>query len=261
MAHYVRPEIRDLLEMMDLSEKEKLAAYLQEIIAAEKNVPPKTRIQEQWEEIRRLVKFLEFEPYIDDQWEIKEVWDLCDDIAGSDELRYEPWERRKEMLSYIIDGDYYSDYSLDEGMRKLFAALCSTPEEKRECADLAVRTGSEFVMSDTAKYYLECGMPEKYYRYLEERLGRDEDRYMEVIGYYRDTDPEKAAEIAERGLKKCDRQTELMIYLLQKAAEDGDVTKFGRLMSGAKRRRAVNYEIVLAALAEKYGSENPFLLE
>ena len=250
MARYNRPEIHDFLDMMDLSEKEALVECLQKSIAEEKSRPPKSQIQEQWDEIKRLVKYLQFEPYIDDQWEIEEIWDLCREIAASSELKDEPWSRRKEMLSYIIDGDYYGNISADEGMRDLFFALCFSPEEKRECADMAFRHGIGAVLSDAAKLYKECGLPEKYYEHLERLLGRDEKPYLELIGYYRYSDPEKAAAIAEAGLKKCDTQTELMLHLLQKAKQDGDEQRFSRLMQGARRRRAVDFDAVQTALME-----------
>lgn len=68
---------------------------------------------------------------------------------------------------------------------------------------------------------------------------------MELIEYYRDSDPGRAAQIAELGLKQCrDDQTDIIIFLMQYAQQTGDKEKFGKLMKGAKCRRAVDYSKV-----------------
>ena len=72
---------------------------------------------------------------------------------------------------------------------------------------------------------------------------------MELINYYRDKDPEKAVELAELGMKKCrDDQTDLVIFLIQRARENHDTAKEAKLLKSAKLRRAVDYSRVQKAL-------------
>ena len=70
-----------------------------------------------------------------------------------------------------------------------------------------------------------------------------------MIDYYKDRDTDKAVEIAELGLKKCkDDQTDLIIFLIQIARDNGDEKKEARLWTSAKLRRSVNLSKVEKAL-------------
>ena len=72
---------------------------------------------------------------------------------------------------------------------------------------------------------------------------------MEVIDYYKDSNPGKAVEIAEIGLKKCkNRQTDIIIFLIKNAMENGDAEREAKLIKSAKMRRSVNYAKVQEAL-------------
>lgn len=246
-----RPDIYNMLNTLTISEMEELVKYLQNKIAAEKSAPKKSYLEEQWIEIKRLIEVLKYEPYIDDQIEIEEIWNICDEMIKSGKLKKECWEVRKCVLKSIIGGEYYDYYGVSDPMRDLFNALMFTPAEKLECADIIFRIGSDYMKRDGAKIYKECGQQEKYISYVEQHLGDKVEPYMELIGYYQDKDRAKAVEIAELGLKKCrDNQTYIMLFLIQNAREEGDSVRETRLMRGAKARRAVDYEKIQEALAK-----------
>ena len=116
-------------------------------------------------------------------------------------------------------------------------------------ADIIFEIGSEFMKADGARLYKECGHQDKYIDFVEQHLKDKEDAYMEVIDYYKDSNPGKAVEIAEIGLKKCkNRQTDIIIFLIKNAMENGDAEREAKLIKSAKMRRSVNYAKVQEAL-------------
>lgn len=237
-----RSDIFELIETMSQNEKEQLLEDLRIIIEAEKNSPPKSYLEEQWDEIRRQMKSLDFEPYIDDQVEIDIIWDICKELIGSGKIKNEEWLIRKRIVTEIIDGEFFDYYGVFDPMEDLFSALCITPEEKLECADLAFRTGSDYMKNYCAKLYLENGKPEKYYAFLETRLGREEAPYLELIEHFHDSEPGKALQIAEQGWSKCkDRQTGLAVFLIRNAQEKGDNASVQKYMRSAKTRRIIDF--------------------
>ena len=244
-----RPDIYEMLDTLTLEMKEELLEYLKADIAAAKSAPKKSYLEEQWSEICRLLETLSYEPYIDDQFEISEIWDICEEMINSGNLQEESWTIRRKVIEDIIDGEYYDEYGVIDPMMDLFKALMFTKDERLEVADLIFATGSDYMKQDGAELYKECGQQEKYIAYTEHHLRDKEEPYMEVINYYNDKDPKRAVEIAELGLKKCrDDQTDLIIFLIQRAKEDGDKDKLLRLLKSAKLRRAVDLDRVQKAL-------------
>ena len=60
------------------------------------------------------------------------------------------------------------------------------------------------------------------------------------MDYYRNRNHEKAVEIANLAIQKCQRdQTPFFLFLLQDASDIGDKAAFKKLMQSAHRRRAV----------------------
>ena len=61
-----------------------------------------TYLEERWMEIKRLMKSLDYEPYIDDQVEIEEIWDICEDLIKSGKIQDTSWAIRQAILQEII---------------------------------------------------------------------------------------------------------------------------------------------------------------
>ena len=239
------PDIYEMLDTLSLEMKEELLEYLKADIAAIKAAPKKSYLEEQWAEIKRLIEKLKYEPYIDDQFEIEEIWNICEEMISSGELKKEPWQIRRHVIKSIIGGEYFDYYGVYEPMKDLFDALMFTTEEKIEAADITFEIGSEYMQSDGAKLYKECGQQEKYIAYVEKYLKDKEAPYLELINYYKDTELIKAVEIAELGFKKCkDSQTGIITFLIQNARENGDKDREEKLIKSAKIRRSVDYEKV-----------------
>lgn len=238
-----------MLDTLSLEMKEELLEYLEADIATSKAAPKRSYLEEQWAEIKRLIESLKYEPYIDDQIEIEEIWDICEKMIKSGNLKKEPWEIRQRVLKSIIGGEYYDYYGVYDPMKDLFQALLLTSEERIEAADIIFEIGSEYMKEDCAKLYRDCGQPQKYFDYIEMWLKDKEEPYMELISYYRNSNRDKAVSIAELGMKKCkDDQTDLIIFMIQCAREDGDVDKEQRLLKSARARRKVDMSKVLEAL-------------
>ena len=243
------PNIYKMLDTLSLEMKEELLEYLKADIAAAKAAPQKSYLEEQWAEIKRLIEKLKYEPYIDDQFEIGEIWNICEEMIRSGKLKKEPWQIRRHVIKSIISGEYYDEYGVYDPMKDLLNALMFTQEEKIEVADITFEIGSGYMQADGAKLYKECGQQEKYIAYVEAHLKNKEEPYLEVINYYKDKDPVKAVGIAELGLKKCnDSQTGIITFLIQSAGENGDMERAARLIKSAKKRRSVNFAEVKTAI-------------
>lgn len=174
--------------------------------------------------------------------EIDEIYNICEEIIKSGKIEVEPWNIRKCILSEIVRGEYFDYYGVSDPMMELMDALCLTPKENLLCADLIFEIGSDYMKRDGAKIYKAHGKMDKYYEYTEQHLDSKEAPYMELIEYYKNTNPGKAVQIAELGLKKCkDDQTDLFIFLLQYTRQAGDKEKYAKLLKSARLRRAVDY--------------------
>lgn len=98
-----RPDIFEMLDTLSLEMKEELLEYLKADIAAAKAAPKKSYLEEQWVEIKRLIETLKYEPYIDDQIEIDEIWEISEEYgslyrrgwedqpAAAHKMRFFPW--------------------------------------------------------------------------------------------------------------------------------------------------------------------------
>ena len=249
---YNRPNIYDMIESLSLEEKKYLVDHLLDSIRkTEEIVPSLTCLEEQWAEIRRLMKSLDYEPYIDDQVEIEEIWNICEDLIKSGKIAETSWDIRRSILQEIIQGEYFDEYGVIDPMKDLFFALCITKEERISSADMCFQYGSDYMKKDGARIYLKNGKPEKYYEYLERCLSKDGKLYAELVEYYKDKDYKKALEIAELAMKKCkENLTAIVIFLLQDAENKGDNAKFARLMKSAKLRYAINYSEVLSVMGK-----------
>ena len=133
---YAGLEIIKLFRTLSLTEKEDLLNKLNEMTEADRKAPKKTYLEEAWVKIQREIDSLSRYPYIDDQLEIDEIWNICEEIIKSGKIADDPWENRKLILAEIIKGEYFDYYSVSDPMMDLMTALCLTPEEELLCADL-----------------------------------------------------------------------------------------------------------------------------
>ena len=100
---YNRPNIYDMIDSLTIEEKKYLVGYLLDSTRkTEEIVPSLTCLEEQWMKIRRLMKSLDYEPYIDDQVEIEEIWNICEDLIKSGKIEDTSWNIRRAILQEII---------------------------------------------------------------------------------------------------------------------------------------------------------------
>ena len=246
----IKPDIYDLLDTLSLEMKEQLLEYLEADIRAAKAAPPKTYLEEQWQEMERLFKNLDYESYLDDQVEFCEIMDICEELINSGELKNEPVEIRQKVIENIISNDMYDCYGVYDYMSELLKALIVTPEEKLQTADRIFEIGSDSMKEEWSEYYRGCDRKKQYFAYVEQHLKDKQKPYLELIDYcLKEGDRDRAVRIAEQGLKKCrDDQTDLILFLIRCAREDGNEKRELQLLRGAKTRRAVNMSIITEML-------------
>ena len=200
-----------------------------------------------WTEIRDLLKALSYEPYIDDQFEIEEVWEICKELTENHTFEGESWSLRKRILEDLVRNDYYDYYGCGDPLGDLAKKLYITDEETREFAEILNQYGKARAAADL---YRKLGEREKYVAYLETHLGKGCREYLELIECYQESGNESGTrEAAEQGLKKCtDDLTDLFIFLLLDAREQEDEDRYKKLYASAKRRRRANIVRVDKAL-------------
>ena len=103
-----------------------------------------------------------------------------------------------------------------------------------------LKASSGYFGADAAKLYRELGEEEKCVEYFENHLEKEEEAYTILIDYYKNRNHEKAVEIANLAIQKCQKdQTPFFLFLLQDALDRGDEAVHKKLMQSAHRRRAV----------------------
>ena len=80
-------EIMEMFSHLSLDDKKEVIKDLQKMIEVQENEPAHSLLEENWIEIENLMYELSREPYIDDQLEIDEIWNLCEDMIKSGELK------------------------------------------------------------------------------------------------------------------------------------------------------------------------------
>ena len=240
-------EIIELFKVVPLEDKKRILKELGEIVKVEEAKPKASALEKLWKEsVMYNISKLSRYSYIDDQIEIEIIWNDIEEYIKSRKITDESWATRERILKEIIENDYYDDYGVADSMMDLMDALCLSDDEYLLCADIIFRNGSMYMKKRGAQIYKEYGKPEKYYEFLEETLDKYHAKpYIELFEYYKDNDPIKAEQIAERSYKdNIGDMTALAIYLLQKAKDRGDEERFETLIRSAKRRRTVDFNIV-----------------
>ena len=209
-------------------------------IGKKQKKPKESFLRGTWSQISDLISELMDEPYIDDQYQIEEIWNIVEALLKRGGFDKEPWEVKKSILEEIYDNDFYDYYGLYDPMKDLANAICTSREENLERAEIMMRAGRGNLGANAAKLYRELGEEDKCAEFFENHLGKEEEPYEILVDYYKDRDYEKAVEIATLAIQKCQKdQTPFFIFLLQDAKNRGDETAFKKLMQSAHRRRAV----------------------
>jgi hypothetical protein len=190
-----------------------------------------------WKQIQELIQWLRYEPYIDDQLEIDEIWNICEALVNS-----ESWDVRKRVLQDIVDNDGYDYYGCIDPMTDLLEVLCNTGEEYLDKADIMMKNRSREYQKQAAKIYYEYGHDEEYVLYLKRNISKSADVYLELIEYYDShNNTEEAIKVANEALDKCrdSKITEVFIFLIKEAYKAGNKTEATKLYRRAKQRKNV----------------------
>ena len=193
-----------------------------------------------WEQIQELLEQLRFERYIDDQWEIGEVWKICEALMRRGKFEQEDWELRKKILSDMIKHNYYNNYGCYDPMLALSKKICIEPKEYLALAEIMEESG--YYEKKAAELYHQYGRDDKYVSYLETHLGKGSETYVALIEYYKEHNNfDRARQVAEQGLENCkDDLTDIFIYLLMDAKKNEAEDRYKKFYSSAKRRRGAD---------------------
>ena len=214
-------------------------------IGKKQKKPKESFLRGTWSQISDLILDLEDEPYIDDQVQIEEIWNIVEALLKRGGFEKEPWEVKESILKEIYDNDFYDYYGVYDPMKDLANAICTTREENLKRAEIMMKAGRGYLGADAAKLYRELGEEDKCAEYFEKHLGREEEPYEILVDYYKDRNHEKAIEIASLAIQKCQKdQTSFFIFLLQDAKDRKDEAMFKKLMQSAHKRRAVKSSVV-----------------
>lgn len=204
-----------------------------------------------WKQIKELIQELEFEPYIDDQWEIEKIWNICSALIKHGNLGQESWKLRENILADMIENNFYDHYGCYDPIHELSEELCVTDNEFLTLAD--IMTDSGYFGKEAAHLYRKYGRDDKYLAYFESHLGKESDPYIELIDYYIAHERlDEACRVAEMALEKCKGdQTDAFICLLIDAKAKNDSVRYEKLYKSAKRRyRRVDIHQVDQALSD-----------
>lgn len=145
----------------------------------------------------------------------------------------------EECIEIEVNNPLYT-YMLNTINMDLSNAICSTKEENLKRAEIMMATGRESFGIEAAKLYRELGEESKCINYFEKHLGKTKEAYEIVIDYYKNSNYDKAVEIARRAIENCkEDQTSFFILLIQNAKDKGDELAYKKLMQSAHRRRLV----------------------
>ena len=237
---YYRGEYRDQRRIRHIN-------ALIEFFGKTEKKPVKSFLRGTWKQIMDLIADLRYEPYIDDQMQIEEIWNIVEALLKRGGFDQEPWEVKEHILEEIYENDYYDYYGVCDPMRDLANAICSNKEENLKRAEIMMKAGRGCFGADAAKLYRELGEEDKCAEYFESHLGKEEEPYMILLDYYKNRNHEKTVEIANLAIQKCQKdQTPFFIFLLQDAEDRGDEAAFKKLMQSAHRRKAVRSDEISA---------------
>lgn len=142
-----------------------LIEYFGKIGKKEKK-PKESFLRGTWSQISDLISDLMDEPYIDDQVQIEEIWNIVDALLKRGGFEKEPWKVKEHILEEIYENDYYDYYGVCDPMMDLTNALCSNKEENLKRAEIMMKAGRGYFGAEAAKLYRELGEEDKCAEYF-----------------------------------------------------------------------------------------------
>lgn len=95
-------------------------------IGKKQKKPKESFLRGTWSQISELILDLMDEPYIDDQVQIEEIWNIVEALLKRGGFEKEPWEVKEKILVEIYDNDFYDYYGVYDPMKDLANAICTT---------------------------------------------------------------------------------------------------------------------------------------
>ena len=252
MSNYWRKVIAVLQRVsIEGTEEEQAATYriIEQIEQAEAG-NPSSPLEEAWDKIQGLLAELELEPYIDDQYQITEIWEITEKLIDQGGLEKESWELKEKILQELYENCWYDEFGILDPMEDLEKALCTSREESLKRADLLLQCG---LFNKAAKVYQSMGENQLYIDCLEEYCLRGEAKpYRTVLDYYKQKDDQaKVLEIASRAVdefRSKEDATPFMLILMQDARARGDEDEFQELLATARAKNNIRITPLKAAL-------------
>lgn len=210
-------------------------------------------LEASWRKISEIIEILHHGDYVEKQLEVAEIQRICKNILKKETPDTVDWKIRKGILAEITGNNFFKKYGCYETLKELAEQLYVTKEETLAYADLLSETWE--YKKEAGDLYRRYGVTEQYIRYLEHSLNQESEYFVELIQCYcKNGNIEKARQTAELGLSQCsDDLTELFIFLLQNAKNNGDKENYKKLYASAKRRKKVDMVRIEHALANFHG--------
>ncbi|WP_302325963.1 hypothetical protein [Enterocloster lavalensis] len=96
------------------------------------------------------------------------IWETCENLIKSGELKNESWSLREQVLKEIILNEFFDYYGVYDTMNDLMEALCVTKEEK----GIFVATKNFYAMSNGSA----CVSGAYTFSYVLKAMGLDEKK-------------------------------------------------------------------------------------
>lgn len=222
---------------------QKMLNHLQLLLKQEDDAEEtgKRLLSDAWARIGDLLASLRYEPYIDDQLQISEIWEICETLITEHKCQAAPWNLRKNILSDIAENEYYDYYGCYDPMKDLVRELCVEKQENLEFADLLCQVNRGVCTKEAAALYHEYGAEEKYMKYLQDNLGKTSQEYTDLMDCYeKREDWDKVVETGLIALDKCkEDMTDIFISLIRAAWNQGDTAGTESYYAKARRRRKI----------------------
>lgn len=208
-----------------------------------------TPLEKAWKELQENCASLSCEMYIDDQIELEYVEEITSRILADEGMRSEAWKLRFDILKDIVMHDYYQLFDCEEHLRKFPEWLCVEPKEWMEYADFLFGQREKYHKQEALYIYRKYGTKEEYLKAAERNLGAIAQPYMDLINYYKESNPAKAEKLARLALANCkDDITDIVVFLAVRAKEKGDIDEVEKLKDFAYDKRNARYMPVWEAV-------------